>query len=541
MSGTACRRGLSRALVASTRVASVDPLAFSSLRRASSEASSEASSSYETVVGIEIHTRLATRSKLFSGAASAYGGEPNARVAAFDAALPGTLPTLNAGAVALAVKLGLALKGEVQLKSSFDRKHYFYADLPHGYQITQQREPIVRGGVVECIGATTTAMPTKRAFGIERVQIEMDTGKSSASTAPEDEGGTLVDLNRAGQALVEIVSAPDMASGEHAAAVVEALQRLLRYLRVSDANMEEGSLRCDVNVSVRTPEEAAAGVYGERVEVKNLNSTRSIIRAVKYEADRHAKILSEGGKVERETRTFDASAGKTIVLRSKESLLDYRFTPEPDLPPLVLTAADIEAILERMPELPTEAFERLVKDGVSPSTASIIFAFPSSLKYYDTAMEHCGSAQPKEVANFIANEIIGAARKDGGASFKEPLSALPRAASAMRIGQLLGKVANNDLSGRMAKQVLESLMNGDERSLSEIIEAVCGGGQISDDSELQRVCEQVVADKPEEAALYRRGKTKLMGALVGEVMKRTSGRANPKDVSKTLATLLAQK
>lgn len=540
MSGTACRRGLSRALVASTRVASVDPLAFSSLRRASS--SSEASSSsYETVVGIEIHTRLATRSKLFSGAASAYGGEPNARVAAFDAALPGTLPTLNAGAVALAVKLGLALKGEVQLKSSFDRKHYFYADLPHGYQITQQREPIVRGGVVECIGATTTAMPTKRAFGIERVQIEMDTGKSSASTAPEDEGGTLVDLNRAGQALVEIVSAPDMTSGEHAAAVVEALQRLLRYLRVSDANMEEGSLRCDVNVSVRTPEEAAAGVYGERVEVKNLNSTRSIIRTVKYEADRHAKILSEGGKVERETRTFDASAGKTIVLRSKESLLDYRFTPEPDLPPLVLTAADIEAILERMPELPTEAFERLVKDGVSPSTASIIFAFPSSLKYYDTAMEHCGSAQPKEVANFIANEIIGAARKDGGASFKEPLSALPRAASAMRIGQLLGKVANNDLSGRMAKQVLESLMNGDERSLSEIIESVCGGGQISDDSELQRVCEQVVADKPEEAALYRRGKTKLMGALVGEVMKRTSGRANPKDVSKTLATLLAQK
>lgn len=541
MSGTACRRGLSRALVASTRVASVDPLAFSSLRRASSSSEASSSSSYETVVGIEIHTRLATRSKLFSGAASAYGGEPNARVAAFDAALPGTLPTLNAGAVALAVKLGLALKGEVQLKSSFDRKHYFYADLPHGYQITQQREPIVRGGVVECIGATTTAMPTKRAFGIERVQIEMDTGKSSASTAPEDEGGTLVDLNRAGQALVEIVSAPDMTSGEHAAAVVEALQRLLRYLRVSDANMEEGSLRCDVNVSVRTPEEAAAGVYGERVEVKNLNSTRSIIRTVKYEADRHAKILSEGGKVERETRTFDASAGKTIVLRSKESLLDYRFTPEPDLPPLVLTAADIEAILERMPELPTEAFERLVKDGVSPSTASIIFAFPSSLKYYDTAMEHCGSAQPKEVANFIANEIIGAARKDGGASFKEPLSALPRAASAMRIGQLLGKVANNDLSGRMAKQVLESLMNGDERSLSEIIESVCGGGQISDDSELQRVCEQVVADKPEEAALYRRGKTKLMGALVGEVMKRTSGRANPKDVSKTLATLLAQK
>ena len=228
------------------------------------------------------------------------------------------------------------------------------------------------------------------------------------------------------------------------------------------------------------------------------------------------------------------------MLRSKESLLDYRFTPEPDLPPLVLTAADVEAVANRMPELPNDAYQRLVDHGVSPSTASIIIAFPSTLKYYDVAMEHCGDAKPADVANFVANEIIGAARKDAGASHKEPLATLPLAASSRRIGHLLGKVAEGALSGRMAKQVLESLMNSDERALSEIIGDVCGGSQISNDDELKSICQAVVSDKPEEVALLRSGKNKLMSALVGEVMKRTQGRANPKEVSKTIQDIIAK-
>lgn len=515
-------------------------------RACASTAVDDALARHETVVGIEIHARLATRSKLFSGAPSAYGGGANERVAPFDAALPGTLPVLNAGAVALAIKLGLALKGEVQLKSSFDRKHYFYADLPHGYQITQQRAPIVRGGEVVVVDAGKTRAGGEGGdgglrIGIERVQLEMDTGKSQAMDGADGSvNGTLIDLNRAGQALVEIVSEPDIRSGEDTAACVESLQRMLRYLNVSDANMEEGSLRCDVNVSVRTADERARGVYGERVEIKNLNSLRSIVRAVKHEAKRHVDVIENGGKVERETRTFDANTGKTIVLRSKESLLDYRFTPEPDLPPLVLTAADVEAVANRMPELPNDAYQRLVDHGVSPSTASIIIAFPSTLKYYDVAMEHCGDAKPADVANFVANEIIGAARKDAGASHKEPLATLPLAASSRRIGHLLGKVAEGALSGRMAKQVLESLMNSDERALSEIIGDVCGGSQISNDDELKSICQAVVNDKPEEVALLRSGKNKLMSALVGEVMKRTQGRANPKEVSKTIQDIIAK-
>jgi aspartyl-tRNA(Asn)/glutamyl-tRNA(Gln) amidotransferase subunit B len=456
---------------------------------------------------------------------------------------------LNAGAVALAIKLGLALEGTVQLRSSFDRKHYHYADLPHGYQITQQREPIVRGGSVRCVGVERArdgardGARGRRAWltvGVERVQLEMDTGKSqSVGAEAEAAKGTLVDLNRAGQALVEIVCAPDMRSGEDAAACVEALQRMLRYLHVSDANMEEGSLRCDVNVSVRTAEERARGVFGERVEIKNLNSLRSIARAVKYEAKRHVDVLTAGGRVERETRAFDTNTGKTTVLRTKESLLDYRFMPEPDLPPLVLNPADVEAIASRMPELPSAAFERLIQSGAPASAVSTIIAFPSTLKYYDTAIEHCGAAKASEVANFIANEIIGAARKDAGASHKEPLSSLPHAASARRVGSLLSQVANGDLNGRMAKQVLEALMNGDERALADIVDDVCGGGQISSDDQLQDICHAVVNDMPKEVELFRGGKSKLMGALVGEVMKRTSGRANPKDASKMLADIIA--
>ena len=524
--------------------------AWTSARALSSSSSSTASTSssttsYETVVGVEIHTRLATRSKLFSGAPSTYGAPPNTCVAAFDAAHPGTLPVLNATAVALAIKLALALEGRVQSRSSFDRKHYFYADLPHGYQITQQRAPISLGGRVRIGYDGSGDASSAKYVGIERLQIEMDTGKSSrASSSSADVGdgthATHVDLNRAGQALVEIVSAPDMRSGEDASAMVEAMQRILRYLNVSDANMEEGSLRCDVNVSVRTSEDAKRGKFGERVEIKNLNSLRSIVRAVKYEAKRHVEVLSAGGVVERQTRTFDTNTGKTVVLRSKESLLDYRFTPEPDLPPLVLTTADVEAISNRMPELPAAAFDRLTTTlGVSVSAATTILAFPTSLKYFDTAMGNCGDAKGVDVANFIANEIIGAARKDGGATFKDPLSRVPRAASAMRVGQLLSRVARGDISGRMAKQVLEALMNSDERSLSEIIDDVCGGGQMSSDGgaddALRAICAAVVSEMTQEVKLFRSGKTKLMGALVGEVMKRTSGRANPKEASALLA------
>lgn len=506
---------------------------------------------WETVIGLELHVQVSSKTKLFSGAAAEYGASPNTNVAPFDAALPGTLPALNRRSVELAARLGFALGGEVQRTSTFDRKHYFYPDLPHGYQITQQRSPIVLGGSLNVFFE-----PDKppRTLHIERLQLEMDTGKSLHG---EDRSRTMIDLNRAGSTLIEIVTRPDLRSAEEAAAAVETFQQVLRFLGVSSANMEEGSLRCDVNVSVRRRPNTANGAeeapLGERVEVKNLNSFRSIARAVRHEAARHIDLLRDGAVVERQTRTFDANSGRTVLLRSKEELLDYRFLPEPDLPPLVLDQQYLDKIKESVPELPSAAQTRLqLYDGLPSKLAAAVVGHPSTLAYYEAALssarahggeETTAAVKPLDVANWVVGELVGAARSANVSSLKDQslLGALPPSVSAARSGELLAMVSAGRVSRRMAKDMLEAMLGGDNRPIAEVVVDVCGGEQIGGSDELRALCEEIVAEMPEEAELCRAGGKKgkrLMGLFVGEAMKRTGGRANPKEVSEILMSLL---
>ena len=503
----------------------------------------------------------------------------NANVAPFDAALPGALPALNARAVELAARLGFALGGDVQAVSGFDRKHYFYADLPHGFQITQQRSPLVLGGHLDVFvpshaasagkTKTTTSEDTNgdarqpRALRVERLQLEMDTGKSTGAN-----GNTLVDLNRAGSTLIEIVTAPDLRGAEEAAAAAEAFQHVLRFLGVSDANMEEGSLRVDVNVSVRRHQTTGAETeepepLGERCEVKNLNSFRSIARAVRHEAARQRAILASGGAVTRQTRSFDPVSGETAVLREKESLLDYRFTPEPDVPPVILTAAQLADIKGSVPELPSAARARLCdpegEHRLPPALARGVVALPSTLRYYDAALAACRrhvsdrgggiEVNPIHVANWVVGELVGAAKRAGVVRGKEPLLGLPVAASAARCGELLARVAAGELTGRMAKRVLAAMLAGDARSIEDVVGDLFegdggGGGGVrggvigDDDGQLGEMCEDIVREMREQVTLYRSGKTRLMGLFVGEVMRRTGGRANPKEAAAIMKSLL---
>ena len=534
--------------------------------------------------------------------------------------MPGALPAVNAKSVELAARLGFALGGDVQTVSSFDRKHYFYADLPHGFQITQQRAPVVLGGHLDVFvpqqrqqqqrrqgsAATTSAATSSpllpRKLRIERLQLEMDTGKSTRAR-----GMTLVDLNRAGSTLIEIVTAPDLRSGEEAAAAAESFQQVLRFLGVGEANMEEGSLRVDVNVSVRKKQSTSSSslsveedkevpAFGERCEVKNLNSFRSIARAVRHEAERHRSILSSGGVVTRQTRSFDPTTGTTSLLRDKEALLDYRFVPEPDIPPVVLTPEQLNRIAASVPELPSAARARLaVPDGghaLAPKLAAAVVTHPSTLAYYERALAAARKqsangngngnengadgvgVKPSVVANWVVSELVGAAKKAGVAGPKEPLSGLPEAAAPERGGELLARVAAGELTGRMAKQVLAAMLAGDARPIVDIVTELfgeadmmnttsnksgggCGGGgggggggkegagvgagvgvMSDDDGQLRAMCEDIVGGMPEQVTLYRGGKTRLMGLFVGEVMKRSGGRANPKEAAAIMKSLL---
>jgi aspartyl-tRNA(Asn)/glutamyl-tRNA(Gln) amidotransferase subunit B len=474
---------------------------------------------WETVIGLEVHAQVISRAKLFSGAATDFGGEPNSQVSLVDAAMPGMLPVLNRVCVEQAVRTGLGLNAEINLHSVFERKNYFYPDLPPGYQISQYLEPIVGNGTV------TLDLPDggRREVGIERLHLEQDAGKSLHDRHPRL---TYVDLNRAGVALMEIVSKPDLRSGAEAAAYLQKLRAILRYLGTCDGNMEEGSLRCDVNVSVRRPGEA----LGTRTETKNVNSIRFIEQAIAYEARRQIEVLEAGGAVVQETRLFDADKGVTRSMRTKEEAHDYRYFPDPDLLPLVLDPAWVEEIRAGLPELPDAKSKRFMADlGLSAYDAGVLVAERESAAFFEAVIAGGGGRDAKLAANWVTGELFGALNRSGLELAEAPVD-------ATKLGGLLDLVADGTISGRIAKEVFEAMWESG-RSAAEIVEEK-GLKQISDEGAIAAIVDQLIADNPAQAEQVRGGNQKVIGWFVGQVMKATQGKANPGVVNQLLRTRL---
>ena len=460
---------------------------------------------WELVIGMEVHAQLLSEAKLFSAAPTAFGAEPNSQVSLVDAAMPGMLPTLNGFCVEQAIRAALGLNADIQLRSTFDRKNYFYPDLPQGYQISQYANPIAKGGRVQL---DLESGETKYA-DLERIHMEQDAGKSIHDIAPD---ATLVDLNRAGVALIEIVSKPDMRSAQEAQAYMRKLRAILRCLKVCDGNMEEGSLRADVNISLRRPGDP----LGTRAEVKNVNSIRFIGQAIAYEARRQMKILEEGGEVRQETRLFDPkNNGETRSMRAKEDAHDYRYFPDPDLPPLVLTKEEVEKIRKDLPELPDQKKARLVKDyGLSPTDAAILCEDPARGDFFEkTAI----GRDARRAANWILGDLFGALNKGGLGIESSPVS-------PDQLGKLIDLIAAGTISGKIAKEVFARIFRegGDPEDLVK----QSGMEQITDTSALERVVKDILAKNPDKAARAKE-KPKMLGWFVGEVMKATSGKANP--------------
>ena len=471
---------------------------------------------WEVVVGLEVHARTTSEAKLFSAAPAAFGAAPNTRVSWVDAAMPGMLPVVNGHCIAQAVRTGLALDAEINLLSVFDRKNYFYPDLPPGYQISQYSRPIVgRGRLILDLADGTT-----RTVGITRLHLEMDAGKSLHDRRAD---ATCVDLNRAGVALMEIVSEPDLRSPEEAGLYLRKLRAILRYVGTCDGNMEQGALRADVNVSVRRP----GAPPGTRCEIKNLNSVRFVMKAVEVEAGRQVALLEGGGTVEQETRLFDPERGETRPLRSKEEAHDYRYFPDPDLPPLTLDAAWVEAERAALPELPDAKKERYMRDlGLSAYDAGVLVAEPESAAFFEAL---AAGRDGKTAANWITGALFGALNKAGLSLERSPVA--PSA-----LGALLDRIADGTVSARAAKAVLESMVETGRDADSIIAEK--GLRQVTDGGAIAALVERALADNPDKAADYRRGKVKLMGWFVGQVMQASGGKADPKAVNAALRARL---
>jgi aspartyl-tRNA(Asn)/glutamyl-tRNA(Gln) amidotransferase subunit B len=470
---------------------------------------------WETVIGLEIHAQLATRSKIFSGAATAYGAAPNAQANLIDLAYPGVLPVLNAEAVRMAVKFGLAINARVMRRSIFARKNYFYPDLPKGYQISQYELPIVCGGAVDIMLEDGTS----KRIGVTRAHLEEDAGKS----LHEGLGGlTGIDLNRAGTPLIEIVSEPDMRSAKEAVAYLKKVHTLVRYLSICDGNMQEGSFRCDANVSVR-----ARGVekLGTRAEIKNLNSFRFVEKAINYEVVRQIELLEGGGKIVQETRLYDSDRGETRSMRSKEEANDYRYFPDPDLLPLEIDELYIDTVAGTLPELPDQKAQRFIAEyGLSAYDAGVLTASADFADYYEVVVRDLGG-HPKLAANSVMGDLSGLLNRDG-------LEIGDSRVDAHSLAALLKRVADNTISGKIAKDVLEAMWQ-DGAQADAIIEAR-GLQQITDESAIERAIEAVMAANPTQLAAYRSGKDKLFGFFVGQVMKATSGKANPARLNELL-------
>ena len=475
--------------------------------------------SWEVVIGLEIHTQLSTRSKIFSGASTAYGAPPNTQACLVDLGYPGVLPVVNEEVIRMATAFGLAVNATVARRSVFARKNYFYPDLPKGYQISQYELPIVENG--ELFIATGDARHKR--IGIARAHLEEDAGKSLHEGL---DGFSAIDLNRAGTPLLEIVSAPDLRSAQEAAAYMRKIHSIVRYLGISDGNLQEGSLRCDANVSVRRP---GTKTLGTRTEIKNLNSFRFVEKAIRYEAERQIDVIEDGGEVRQETRLYDADRNETRAMRSKEEANDYRYFPDPDLLPVVLDEAYIEAVRQTLPELPDAKAERFVAEyGIKAEDAGILTASRPLAEYFERAAAAAGAAAAvtgQLVANWVTGELAAALHRDGleiGASRVSPQA----------LAALLERVADGAISGKIAKQVFAAMWSG-EGSAERII-ARRGLEQITDRAAIAAVVDRVIAAHPGQVAEFRAGKTRLMGFFVGQVMQATGGRASPAAVNELL-------
>ena len=477
---------------------------------------------WETVIGLEIHAQLTTRSKIFSGASTAFGAEPNRQACAIDVALPGTLPVLNRGAVERAIRLGLAIEAEIAQRSVFARKNYFYPDLPKGYQISQYELPVVKNGAITVqVGEGEAAY--EKTVRITRAHLEEDAGKS----LHEDfHGMTGIDLNRAGTPLLEIVSEPDMRSAEEAVAYARALHALVRWIGVCDGNMQEGSFRIDANVSVRPKGETRLGT---RREIKNLNSFRFLQQAIDYEVQWQIDTLEDGGRVQQATVLFDPDTGETRMMRSKEDAHDYRYFPDPDLLPVKLDDAWIARVQGELPELPAAMQARFIEQyGISTYDASVLTGSRALADYFEAAARVSG--QGKLTANWVMGELSAALNR-------ADLDITASPVSAARLGALITRIQDGTLSGKLSKQVFEGLWEG-AGEVDAIIETR-GLRQMSDSGELERIIDEVLAANAKSVEEFRAGKDKAFNALVGQVMKASKGKANPGQVNELLKAKLA--
>ena len=487
-----------------------------------STASDNTGSDWETVIGLEIHAQLATRSKIFSGSATAYGATPNSQANLVDLGYPGVLPVLNGAAVKMAVKFGLAVDAQITRRSVFARKNYFYPDLPKGYQISQYELPIVGQGSLNVL----LEDGTRKRVGITRAHLEEDAGKSLHEGLPGVSG---IDLNRAGTPLIEIVSEPDMRSAKEAVAYMKKVHTLVRYLDICDGNMQEGSFRCDANVSVRR---RGAEKFGTRAEIKNLNSFRFVEKAINYEVARQIELLESGGRVKQETRLYDPDKGETRSMRSKEEANDYRYFPDPDLLPVVLEESFIDSIRQALPELPDQKAARFVSQfGLSDYDAGVLTASRELAAFYEDVARDVGAVDSaKLAANWVMGDFSAFLNKDNleiGAS----------KVSAAALAGLLRRIADNTISGKIAKDVFEAMWR-DGSTADAIIEAK-GLRQITDTSAIERAIDDVMAKNPGQLADYRSGKDKLFGFFVGQVMKATGGKANPAQLNDLLKKKLS--
>ncbi len=478
------------------------------------------SGSWEVVIGLEIHTQLATKSKIFSGASTAYGAEANTQACLVDLGYPGVLPVLNGEAVRMAAKFGLAVNATVAPRSIFARKNYFYPDLPKGYQISQYELPIVEHGEL----MIRDEDGKEKRIGITRAHLEEDAGKSVHEGFGKETG---IDLNRAGTPLLEIVSEPDLRSAKEAVAYMRKIHSIVRYLGISDGNMQEGSFRCDANVSVRPRGQKE---FGTRTETKNLNSFRFVEKAINFEIERQIELLEDGGEVIQETRLYDPDKDETRSMRIKEEANDYRYFPDPDLLPVELDEAFIESVRESLPELPDAKLARFVEQyQLKPADAEILTLNRAAADYFE---ELAGStdATPQVAANWMIGDLSAALNKDG-------LDISDSRIAARALGGLLDRIADHTISGKIAKEVFEAMWAGEGRA-DDIIEAR-GLKQITDTSAIEAIVDRVIEANPEQVAEYRGGKEKVLGYFVGQVMKATGGKANPGQVNEILKKKLS--
>lgn len=469
---------------------------------------------WETVIGLEVHVQLSTQSKLFSGSATKFGAEPNTQANIYDLALPGTLPVMNKEVLRMAVSFGLAIDAEIGKRSVFDRKNYFYPDLPKGYQVSQLDFPTVGKG------SLTIEMEdgSEKVIGVTRAHIEEDAGKS----LHEDfQGMTGIDLNRAGTPLLEIVSEPDLRSAKEAVAYLKKLHSIILYLGISDGNMAQGSMRCDANVSVRKKGETE---FGTRAEIKNINSFRFVEKAINHEVERQIDLIEDGGRVVQETRLYDSDLNETRSMRSKEVANDYRYFPEPDLLPVVIDDAYIEAVRATMPELPNAKRARFVSEhGLSDYDAGVLTADRAMAEYFETVVDACGDA--KLAANWVSVDLLGLLNKADKSIDESPVS-------PEQLGTLIARIKDNTISGKIAKTVFEAMADG-EGDVDQIIEKK-GLKQVTDTGALESLVDEVITSNPDQVEQFRSGKEQVFGYLVGQAMKLSKGKANPGQVNKLL-------